>query len=55
MGELPGKLQYIQQLIAHLFPSLKYTIKCQLPMLQNAALTAVKEKKQTQTHSFDYD
>lgn len=39
MGVLPGKLQHIQQLIAHLFSSLKYTTKCQFLQLQKAALT----------------
>lgn len=47
MGVLPGKLQHVQQLIAHLFSSLKHTIKCQLLTLQKAALTAVNH---THTH-----
>lgn len=48
MGVLPGKLQHIQQLIAHLFSPLKHTIKCQLLTLQKAALIAVNH---THTHT----
>lgn len=44
MGELPGKLQNIQQLIAHLLPPLKCTIKYQLLPFQNAANSAVKQR-----------
>lgn len=50
MGELPGKLQNIQQLIAHLLPPLKRTMKYQLLTFQNAAISAVK-----QTYSFNND
>lgn len=50
MWVLPGKLEHVQQLIAHLFPSLKYTTKCQLLQLQKAALTIVAH-----THSFNDD
>lgn len=44
MGELPGKLQNIQQLIAHLLLPLKCTIKYQLLMFQNVAISAVKKR-----------
>lgn len=49
MGELPGKLQHIQQLVAHLLPPLKGAINYQLLAFQNA-VSAV-----TDTYSFDYD
>lgn len=44
MGELPGKLQNIQQLVAHLLPPLK-TIKYQLLTFQNAVISAVKRRR----------
>lgn len=44
MGELPGKLQNIQQLVAHLPPPLKHTIKYQLLAFQNEAVSAVKHR-----------
>lgn len=44
MEELPGKLQNIQQFVAHLPPPLKRTIKHQRLTFQNAAISAVKRR-----------
>lgn len=51
MGELPGKLQHIQQLIAHLLSSLKYTTKCQLIALQRSSSHYSKTHRYTLTAS----
>lgn len=48
MQELPGKLQDIQQLVAHLFPSLKDTMNSQVPASKWSGVAA---GKRTQTHS----
>ncbi len=39
---LPGKLQNVQQLVAHLLSPLKQTINCEFLTVQKAALSAIK-------------
>lgn len=51
-GELPGKLQHIQQLVAHLLPPLKRAINYQLLTFQNAAFSS---NRHLCTHSINYD
>lgn len=51
MGVLPGKLQHIQQLVAHLFSPLKHMIKCQLLTLQKSSSYSSKPHTYARTAS----